>query len=242
MNLLERIDEIQANSVTPEEFEETWGKSLEQYKSELADYVERLYEERRAEAEVVDHPAEVSHRPAAAPAAAAEAAAATVETEGQNERCESKKTESASLQEVAATIKALAKKLATMRIISKKEESGKCKEKGRRLVKEKGIDNWELKLVAVPTGCGRTLAKGAPVVIRSLDAPAEDGRIVARVCIPGKKEKMILPKMTEGMKGLMVDVGGLKVGDLVGMTPGKEPKMPGVKGPKEPGGSIGPKM
>ena len=271
MNLLEKIDEIQANSVTPEEFEETWGKSLDQYKSELADYVEHLYEERHAGAEVDIHPAENRLQPAA-PAAVAEAAAAAAETAGKKERKEKtssvncketakkggkvrlvKLEDSGTMKEVAEAIKILAKKLVELK--EKESEESKGKVKGRRLVKQKeGANEWALKLVAVQTGSGKTIAAGAPVVIRSLDRPAEEGRIVARVYTPGKKERMGLPevkfeggvvkvvdatggikelKLTDGVKGLMVDVGGLRFGDI-------EPC--GPKGVKGPNGPKGPKM
>lgn len=86
MNLLEKIDELQANSVTPEEFERTWGKSLEQYNNELADYVEQLYTERRAGADVGNHPVKERLQLSAAEVAEAAAATATAEREGVKKR------------------------------------------------------------------------------------------------------------------------------------------------------------
>lgn len=35
MDILERIDEIRANSVTPEEFEKAWGMSVEEYRQKI---------------------------------------------------------------------------------------------------------------------------------------------------------------------------------------------------------------
>lgn len=83
MRLFEKLDEIHANSVTPKEFEETWGKSLDKYKDELADYVEQLYESYNEDAEV-NNPTEVGLQPAAVPAAAAKAST-TVEMKERSE-------------------------------------------------------------------------------------------------------------------------------------------------------------
>lgn len=35
MNLLERMDEVRANSVTPEDFEKAWGMSVEEYRQRI---------------------------------------------------------------------------------------------------------------------------------------------------------------------------------------------------------------
>lgn len=40
MNLLEKIDEICAKSVTPERFEEVWGVSIEEHLDRLMEFVE----------------------------------------------------------------------------------------------------------------------------------------------------------------------------------------------------------
>lgn len=40
MNLLEKIDEIRANRVTPELFEEVWGVSIEAHLDRLMKFVE----------------------------------------------------------------------------------------------------------------------------------------------------------------------------------------------------------
>ena len=39
MNLLEKIDELRANSVTAERFEEVWGLSIEDHLDELMQFV-----------------------------------------------------------------------------------------------------------------------------------------------------------------------------------------------------------
>ena len=39
MNLLEKIDELRANSVTSEKFEETWGHSIEDHLDRLMAFV-----------------------------------------------------------------------------------------------------------------------------------------------------------------------------------------------------------
>lgn len=40
MNLLEKIDELRAQKVTPEKFEETWGVSIEDHLDRLMAFVE----------------------------------------------------------------------------------------------------------------------------------------------------------------------------------------------------------
>jgi len=39
MNLLQRIDEVRANSVTPERFMKVWGVSIEQHLDEMMAFV-----------------------------------------------------------------------------------------------------------------------------------------------------------------------------------------------------------
>lgn len=45
MNLLEKIDELRAKSVTPEQFEKTWGYSIDEY----VDKMMRFVDERKAQ-------------------------------------------------------------------------------------------------------------------------------------------------------------------------------------------------
>ncbi|MCR5040428.1 MAG: hypothetical protein K6A94_13975 [Bacteroidales bacterium] len=40
MNLLDKIDEMRAKSVTPEQFKEVWGVSIEEHLQELMAFVE----------------------------------------------------------------------------------------------------------------------------------------------------------------------------------------------------------
>ena len=41
MNLLEKIDELRANKVTPSKFEEVWGTSIENHLDRLMEFVEQ---------------------------------------------------------------------------------------------------------------------------------------------------------------------------------------------------------
>ncbi len=41
MNLLEKIDELRAQSVTPEQFKEMWGYSIEEYMAKMMAFVEQ---------------------------------------------------------------------------------------------------------------------------------------------------------------------------------------------------------
>lgn len=42
MNLLEKIDELRAQSVTPEKFEKMWGYTIDEYLDKMMAIVERL--------------------------------------------------------------------------------------------------------------------------------------------------------------------------------------------------------
>ena len=41
-DLLDRIDEVRANSVTPEKFKKTWGYSLEDHVEDMMDFIREL--------------------------------------------------------------------------------------------------------------------------------------------------------------------------------------------------------
>ena len=41
MNLLEKIEELRANKITPEKFEEVWGTNIEDYLDRLMEFVEQ---------------------------------------------------------------------------------------------------------------------------------------------------------------------------------------------------------
>ena len=42
MNLLEKIDELRAQSVTPEKFEKMWGYTIDEYVDKMMALVEQL--------------------------------------------------------------------------------------------------------------------------------------------------------------------------------------------------------
>ena len=48
MNLLEKIDELRAKSVTPEQFKKMWGYSIEEYMAKMM----RFVEERKAQEKI----------------------------------------------------------------------------------------------------------------------------------------------------------------------------------------------
>lgn len=41
-NLLDKMDEVRANSVTPEKFKETWGYSLEDHVEDMMSFIHEL--------------------------------------------------------------------------------------------------------------------------------------------------------------------------------------------------------
>ena len=75
MNLIDRIDEIKANSVTPEKFEEVWGRNLDEFMDELMDYAAQCIIDNRSGNNDDGHSAqsETPLQPAAAKAVAAAA-------------------------------------------------------------------------------------------------------------------------------------------------------------------------
>ena len=229
MDLLEKIVEITANSVTPEEFKETWGYTLDEHVENMMDRVHEL--------EATEAPASIEKEVA----------------EEKREFLMDTDSERATMEEVAATIKELAMKLAKLDAITLNGKEEKGKAKGRRLVaKKEDANQWALKLVALKTGSGKTIPTGAPVVITTRTTPVENGKMVARLYSSKEKDQSSLHeinfeggllkildhhggvremKLVDGVKGLMVDVGDLKVGDLVETTP-KVPEIPKRKGPK----------
>ena len=48
MDLLEKIDELRANSVTPERFERVWGVSIEQHLDEIMQFVNEQIEKKKS--------------------------------------------------------------------------------------------------------------------------------------------------------------------------------------------------
>ncbi len=45
LDLLEKIDETRANSVTPEKFEQIWGYSLDDHAGRMMDFIHKLEED-----------------------------------------------------------------------------------------------------------------------------------------------------------------------------------------------------
>lgn len=69
MDLLERIDEITANSVTPEEFKQTWGYTIDEYVKDMMNRIHQL-EGRYTPTEVkMAKVGRIAAKPAAVPAA-----------------------------------------------------------------------------------------------------------------------------------------------------------------------------
>lgn len=221
-DLLDRIDEVRANSVTPEKFKEAWGYSLEDHVEDMMDFIREL-EAKESPAKETFSDVEESARvlPAAVPAAAAK--------EGLKSRLAADAPEREALERLMKKVQALLKQMKESRnygeigqlVTIGDPKSGKRKG---------GTVSWELKLVAVDTGSGKTtLASGAPVIITSVDNPKEE-RIVAQVYNPGKKGRigkaglkpmfqepkgMEAVTLKDSVRGLMVDVG-----DLVTVYPG----------------------
>jgi len=48
INFIEQLDELKANSVTPEEFKKVWGYSLEEHAEDMLDYIHKELAKRRA--------------------------------------------------------------------------------------------------------------------------------------------------------------------------------------------------
>ena len=213
MGLLEKIDEITANSVTPEEFKETWGYSIDEHVEDMMDRIHKLEAEEAPAQDVVAAESRILR--AASPAAKKAASKKKGETAAEV-------LESKTIAELARKVAELLKKMGRMKEFT---DAGKIVTlaEPQRGKKKRTADAWELKLVAVQTGTGKTLAAGAPVIIQSVDSPREE-RFVARVYSP-KTAAGVKPgtvelkglesaKMIDSVKGLMVDVG-----DLVGVEP-----------------------
>lgn len=240
-DLLDRIDEVRANSVTPEKFKETWGYSLEDHVEDMMDFIRELEaKEAPAEETLSDVAETVRVLPAAVPAAAAK--------EGLKSKLVLESPERVALERLMKKVQTLLKQMKESRNYGELGQLVSLAD-AKHGKKKEGTVSWELKLVAVDTGSGKTtLASGAPVIITSVDNPKEE-RIVARVFNPGKegqkgkaglKPMLLEPKgmeavtLKDSVKGLMVDVG-----DLVTVYPGVGAA--GVKRPKGPKGTKGPK-
>ncbi len=73
MSLLERIDEVTANSITPEEYEKIWGVSLDEQVDAMMEKIHKLESEKKpaVKTTTVRTFRKVALPPAAKPAAAA---------------------------------------------------------------------------------------------------------------------------------------------------------------------------
>ena len=76
MGILDKIDELTTNSVTPEEFKETWGYGVDKYVSDMMEYKRKLVAKRDAEAKPTE--SKTGQRVMVLPAAAIEPAAAAI--------------------------------------------------------------------------------------------------------------------------------------------------------------------
>ena len=240
-DLLDRIDEVRANSVTPEKFKETWGYSLEEHVDDMMDFIHELEAKEAPVEETINYVAEEKQlRPAAEPAAAA-AEKEAVLSEVLKSRLLAEAPERETLEKIVKKLQTLLKQMKETREYG---EIGKVVTLGSQKTAKKRHEmmGWELKLVAVNTGSGKTLASGAPVFITDIDRPSDE-RIVARVYSPGKQgrtgfvEKVGLKGLEgatpkDGVRGLMVDVGELNVGDLVCLCPDGSGAAKGSRGRK----------
>lgn len=57
-DLLDRIDEVRANTVTPEKFKETWGYSLEEHVDDMMDFIHELEAKEAPVEETINYVAE----------------------------------------------------------------------------------------------------------------------------------------------------------------------------------------
>lgn len=239
LNIIEQIGFVGANSVTDEEYREFWGESREETLEEMKVFMSKF--DAKMETEVYNPVAEEGQLPKPEKKVAATRLGDFIvymdESYEDNE----------DVKAVLEKIQKLAEQLSKMLEKRQQRRTATVKVKGRSVAKKKDVGNvWDVKLVALQTGTGKPLAAGAPVVIRSMDSPVETVRTVAKVFSPGKKvgkagEGMTLKsgfvkivEPTGGLKGVMVDVGGLTMADLVGVD------SVGTKGSRSPKGG-GPK-
>ena len=79
MDLLERIDEVTANSVTPEQFKETWGYGVDEYVANMMEHLRELKERSHKIRPITESKQRRVARPAAAAAEIEPVAAAASE-------------------------------------------------------------------------------------------------------------------------------------------------------------------
>ena len=81
--LIDRIDDVRANSVTPEEFKETWGYSLKEHVDDMMDFVRKLERDFATGSAAKD--VKERQQPTIVPSSGAKADTATTETTGKSE-------------------------------------------------------------------------------------------------------------------------------------------------------------
>lgn len=232
MGLLERIAEITANSVSPEEFKKTWGYTIDEHVEDMMDRIHQL--------EGKDAPAAKAIKAVRGLRPVAVASAAKPATSARSARKSLRTVEMADSETLGRLVKKVSELLAHLKV--KKGAGIVVAQDGLKSAKLQGSESWALKLVAVETGSGKSYVSGVPVVITSLDNPGEE-RIVAKLYSPKKKGKSGLKDRTGlmelkgldvaaldgGVKGLMVDVG-----NLVEVMPTDGLGLKGRKGTKGP--------
>lgn len=229
--LMDRIDEVRANSVTPEKFEETWGYSLKEHVDDMMDFIHEL--ESKDSADRVEKKVTKKERlqPKAIPAAAAKEKT-TKRSKDIQEEMKSLSEKIQNLVEKILTEKNQNIEFIAVNGIGEEENIGKIKLKKRRLSNKKNSSSWKLKLVAVKKESDDNISTGAPMVLRSLGNPDDDMSIVARKLSLKKKMLEATPitkpsvdgrrKVPNSIKGvqvptkdvniLSVDVGKLDIG------------------------------
>lgn len=228
---IDQIDEVRANSVTPEKFEEIWGYSLKEHVDGMMEFIHELESEAPAERVVKEVTKKERLQPEAIPVAAAKMKTAKSSKDIQEEMKRS----------LSEKIQNLVEKILTEDFIAVKGigEERNCEERIQKLIKrrlsnKKNSISWKLKLVAVKEESEESIATGVPMVIRNLDNPDDDISIVARTlslkkkmlgATPttkpsvGGKEKVQdsikgvqIARPTKGVNILSVDVGRLDIG------------------------------
>jgi len=241
--LMDRIDEVRANSVTPEKFEKTWGCSLEEHVDDMMDFIHDL-ESKDSDDRIVKEATKKELLqfvaiPAAIPAAAAKEKTAIKLKDIQKEIRKSLFKDIKNLVEKILTENNQNIEFINVEGIGGKENIGKIKLKKRMLSYKKDPISWKLKLVAVKEESEKSISTGTPMVLRNLSYPDDDMSIVARKLSLKKKMLYVTPitkssgdvrtkvldqiKLTKGVNILSVDVGRLDIGNGKGrntLTPG----------------------
>ena len=236
-DLLGRIDQVASNSVTPEEFKEFWGYTIDEHVENMMNYIHQLESPEMSAEEI--HKTTKNER-----VLLADKPLTTEKVKNELFLEKRKKVLAEPLKEIAdkrssdleaETLKRIAdtlnsdlkaetlKRIAdtlNLLIVRIKEQ---CKAERKRLVKDAQY-RWELKLLAVPSKRGKIASAVTPIVmIGNLDGSVEKSRMVDRMYSPENRRWVLLPEFefkdssitqqdyTRDMKGLMVDIGNLKL-------------------------------